>query len=91
MRDIGWTLSPGVGVEEMSIDREITVFPNPVSCELTLRMDPRDPVQTISITDISGRVVLSVSGQHRLDVTALYAGTYVVMSLGARPVRFVKQ
>ncbi len=91
MRDIGWTLSPGVGVEEMSIDREITVFPNPVSSELTLRMDPRDPVQTISITDISGRVVLSVSGQHRLDVTALYAGTYVVMSLGARPVRFVKQ
>ena len=48
-------------------------------------------MQTISITDISGRVVLSVSGQHRLDVTALYAGTYVVMSLGARPVRFVKQ
>ena len=91
LRDIGWDLSPGVGIGEGILARGMAVYPNPVSTLLTVHMEPHNRTGALTVTDLSGRVVLWAQAPGPLDVSALHAGTYLLVSQGAQPVRFVKE
>lgn len=91
MRDIGWTLAPDVGMEEVILTQSMVVYPNPVSTQLTVYMDPQNTSKVITIADLSGRAILWAQSPGSLDVSALDAGAYLVMSPGVQPLRFLKE
>lgn len=91
LRDIGWDLSPDVGIDEGAEARKMTIYPNPVSTVLTVVLEPHHANRTLMVIDLSGRVVISAQAGRRMDVTALDAGTYLLVGRGAQPVRFVKE
>ncbi len=90
LRDIGWTLAPGVGLDEVFLDAWLQVVPNPVTSQLMLNVDPAQANTTFNIVDLSGRTVLTALAQRAVDVSMLEAGTYSVTSTATHAVRFMK-
>ena len=63
------------------------VFPNPVQQVLNLAFDTGDEAALLSVYDLQGRKMLirqlkSSEIMHRLDVSSLGAGTYIIMGKG---------
>ena len=66
----------------MPLESEITVFPNPVSNQLTI-LNPATPLYHIAIYDLIGREVLRSEQknnvvEHKVDLSQLSSGAYLV-------------
>lgn len=76
-RDIYNFLSAnGVGLNDLSGDTSIQLYPNPVSNTLTIQTNLNQ--FKVAIYDITGQCVLNKSNASLVDVSALKAGVYVV-------------
>lgn len=87
LRDIGWQMMPGVGVEEVGIGKVCALWPNPAEDVVHLGCAPRGPV---SFTDVSGRSISLMAQGAATDVSGLAPGTYLVHWEGTSALRFVK-
>lgn len=84
------TYECGVGVENLGDRNEFVLFPNPANDMLTIQAKHAHGV--ITIMDMQGKIVLttkSTSSTHRLDVSGLASGVYVVR-VGGKVMRVVK-
>lgn len=91
LRDIGWNLAPGVGMDESAFEPEPVVYPNPVATLLTFSTNVTGSNRPFRIADLSGRTVLLANGTPTVDVSDLAAGTYLLHAWGCKAVRFAKQ
>ncbi|MBL7964312.1 MAG: T9SS type A sorting domain-containing protein [Flavobacteriales bacterium] len=88
MQDIGWTLMPGIGMDELD-HKTIRIWPNPVQHVLNLEWST--PAMHLSITDAQGCLMWSGNGRPSIVVGHLAAGLYLLQVAGeAHPVRFIK-
>jgi len=77
-------LAASVGVTEVPVANELTVYPNPV--ERTIQLS--GTFTSAQVLDVQGRHVLSsVVNEGRLDVSVLTAGNYVLRLYDARGAR----
>lgn len=71
-----------LGIPEISAQPEISIFPNPTNSILTITMEkPISETSTLSITDITGRILLtkkitSSQSQINIDVSTLAPAVY---------------
>jgi hypothetical protein len=78
----------GTKILTMGSDAPLSIFPNPVSDELTIRgLTDGETVTEIAVCDLSGRLVMSKAiaagkGEVRLSVRELKAGAYVLKVKG---------
>lgn len=75
-------LASPLGVEEQEAF-QLSVYPNPVTDVLTLS-DTQDAVR-VEVVNALGQVVLSESitaAQHRIDLSVLTGGSYLVRTMG---------
>ncbi len=90
MRDIGWNLSPDVGVVDNILSDRIIVYPNPVIDQVHLRVPSRTPVQA-TIMDAFGRTVYRDMITNSIAVQDLPPGGYTLRVEGMTHVaRFTK-
>lgn len=87
-----------VGLEDVSTDSWLNLFPNPVVNELTLQTPAALTDAVVKIVSADGRVMLeqmlSANNRHLLDTHNLAPGLYTVQVLhqsNLRTTRFVKQ
>jgi hypothetical protein len=84
LKDIGWNMVPGIGIENMLIDSRIHISPNPVENTAYIRLEESVENENLQILDLSGRVVLNMKlsaeqGAYTpIDFSALTAGIYIV-------------
>ena len=91
LRDIGWNLAPGVGIEELPSAISFSVYPNPASGMISLTSATTWMDQEMMIIDGQGRVIRSVPFAPSMDVHDLPPGAYVLRATGsADHVRFIK-
>jgi hypothetical protein len=72
-----------IGVEETRVNNEITLFPNPASGSVTVRVDAANAViENVEIIDITGKTVATAEAhglsEKRIDINALSKGIYLV-------------
>ncbi len=88
-------LNAGIADGNASV-ASIKASPNPATSMLDVTLDPQLGKGTVTITDLTGRVVLSrisASGSLRLDVEQLPAGSYLITfhgSGGSATLRFLR-
>jgi PKD repeat protein len=96
------TLTPRVGLEQLSFFSGITAFPNPMHNELMISFSGQTrKAVTIKVINIMGQTVSAetvsdIPGgyKHTLDVSALHSGIYFVEisnSEGSRQLKMIKQ
>ncbi len=91
MRDIGWVLSPEVGMPERAQLSHILVHPNPVRDRLTIHVKGTRTVDVLTVRDVSGRVCLTLLSGASADVSSLAPGMYSVSGTYISPTRFMKE
>lgn len=88
------TVQSCAGLEETSFG-DFELYPNPANQELTLNFGELKGVQTVSILDLAGRTVLSMTGTSAtIDVSSLESGKYFLMithEAGTSAKSFLKQ
>lgn len=70
------TCTPELGVGEVTLDKKLTIAPNPFTDRITLS-DVKDIV-SISIIDLSGRLVKTVKPATEIDLGDLRSGMYLI-------------
>lgn len=90
MRDIGWTLAPGVGLAENVGCNLFEVYPNPATDHLTVRVPFSSPVAA-TLLDALGRTLGTARITNSIDVHDLAPGNYMLRIHGTGQVaRFSK-
>lgn len=73
---------PGVGLEENTLNA-ISIYPNPISDEVTIDLNSNFQLAVVSVLDITGKEVLASVNSNvesvRLDMSALSSGVYQVV------------
>jgi arabinogalactan endo-1,4-beta-galactosidase len=104
-KKLGTSLSPkltiaaagSLGVEKKNSDKEIVVFPNPVSNVLKISNSNEMVIQSLKITNILGKAVYSDSnaeGKSLIDVSNLSSGIYILSvqsAEGTQKIKFQKK
>jgi hypothetical protein len=70
-----------VGVEEIALEDQLNIYPNPVTDVLNVQWKNTNESATLSIRDLSGRLVLServANGNAVLDLSNLSSGNYIL-------------
>jgi hypothetical protein len=70
-----------VGVEEIALEDQLNVYPNPVTDVLNVQWNNTNETANLSIRDLSGRLVLServANGNAVLDLSNLSSGNYIL-------------
>ena len=70
-----------VGVEEIALEDQLNVYPNPVTDVLNVQWKNTNESANLSIRDLSGRLVLSgrvANGNAVLDLSHLSSGNYIL-------------
>jgi hypothetical protein len=75
--DVAITLSPTTRTEAPSVS-DIYGYPSPVVDQLYLE-GTGDVVYTIDLFDLHGKLILSQSGTHRIDMSSLPGGLYILV------------
>lgn len=70
------TCTPELGVGEVTLDKKLTIAPNPFTDRITIS-DVKDIV-SISIIDLSGRLVKTVKPATEIDLGDLRSGMYLI-------------
>lgn len=68
----------GVGIDEVSAQPELTVYPNPATNQLNINLSANASAISIEIVDMLGKEVLHQPYTTQLDVSGLPAGNYVL-------------
>jgi hypothetical protein len=66
------------GIKEQDAVELLTVFPNPATERVNLNISADQQVGQITVTDVSGKVVISLKGERQLNVNSLSIGLYFV-------------
>lgn len=74
-KNIYYTYEDYLGITENTI--EFACYPNPVQNELIVKTS--EPIVSIAIYDLAGKIHLTQSGQQNIDVAKLPAGSYTVV------------
>lgn len=91
LRDIGWNLAPGVGVQELPSVASFSVYPVPASDAITLTITGRSHYDQLAIIDAQGRLVRTLPFAASIDVHDLSPGAYLLRVIGSSQyVRFIK-
>lgn len=79
------------GISSLSVDEDVSIFPNPVSNELTIVCSYRDPY-IISIYNVPGELVYSGKGNGNdiIDCKSFPAGMYYVVISGKEEILRMK-
>lgn len=78
LRDIGWTLTTEVYVNELPVPEErLSLWPNPVMNILRCPSSDTTSSTLLTITDAHGRVLLAAPAGLMIDVSRLAPGSYV--------------
>jgi len=70
-----------LGVQDISIVRELVLFPNPVSNILSFKNTNGVVIESLKITDVLGKTVYSdvnAGGRNSIDVSNLRSGLYIL-------------
>ena len=67
----------GVGIDETSLNDQITVYPNPVNDQLNISYLGID-LQEYQLIDLGGRVVLKGAMERQLDLSTIPSGQYIL-------------
>ncbi|MEL6810613.1 MAG: choice-of-anchor B family protein [Bacteroidota bacterium] len=85
--------APTLGIEDITIDGTITLYPNPTSDQLTI-VSESIPIQRVSITDISGKMIYveeNMSLQSKVvDLSEFAEGMYFVRVNNSEGKRVIK-
>ncbi len=78
-----------VGLDELQIENNVVLFPNPVKNTLFIDANQQD-YELISLTDMSGRVIMDLQGKKdRLNLSNLNSGVYLLqMKLDSKILSF---
>ena len=74
-------ITVNVGVEEIALEDQLNIYPNPVTDVLNVQWNNTTETATLSIHDLSGRLVLServANGNAVLDLSNLSSGNYIL-------------
>jgi hypothetical protein len=74
-------ITVNVGVEEIALEDQLNIYPNPVTDVLNVQWNNTTESATLSIRDLSGRLVLServANGNAVLDLSTLSSGNYIL-------------
>lgn len=84
-------ITVNVGVEEIAMEDQLNIYPNPVTDVLNVQWNNTNESATLSIRDLSGRLVLSeraANGNAALDLSQLSSGNYILeLQMGDRALR----
>lgn len=74
----------------------LTVWPNPTNGTLRLGIDASEPISSVEVLDVNGRVVLRMGGlaDKTIDLSVLHPGMYTVVVRtedGVRTARVVRE
>jgi hypothetical protein len=74
-------ITVNVGVEEMALENQLNIYPNPVTDVLNVQWNNTNETANLSIRDLSGRLVHServANGNAALDLSRLASGNYIL-------------
>jgi hypothetical protein len=74
-------ITVNVGVEEIAMEDQLNIYPNPVTDVLNVQWNTTTETATLSIRDLSGRLVLAervANGNAVLDLSTLSSGNYIL-------------
>lgn len=77
MQDIGWTLTPGVGLAE-HMGPPLHVYPNPATDRISLQLPSGQRNLRVIISDLTGRVTTTAWTNGPIDVSRLPNGLYTL-------------
>lgn len=84
-------ITVNVGVEEIAMEDQLNIYPNPVSDVLNVQWNNTTETANLSIRDLSGRLVLAervANGNAVLDLSNLSSGNYILeLQLTDRTIR----
>ena len=79
----------GIGVEDEKLNR-LKVYPNPTSGVFCI--DAKETIDELVVIDMAGQVVLNVhSPSHKIDISALKTGVYLLNARGANGKTSIKK
>ena len=88
-------VSSQLGIQGHIISRDIYIFPNPTKNTLQLQTATNFTIDKITITDLTGKVILTqTANTHQVDVAALAHGMYIVEAVSGEErftSKFVKE
>jgi len=67
-----------VGINEASLNNQITVYPNPASNTLTILTNNNLTIQQLQLFDITGKLIAKFSNQTEIDLSAVANGMYLL-------------
>lgn len=74
-------ITVNVGVDEIALEDQLNIFPNPITDVLNVQWNNTTETATLSIRDLSGRLVLServANGNAVLELSNLSSGNYIL-------------
>jgi hypothetical protein len=74
-------ITVNVGVEEIGLEDQLNVYPNPVTDVLNVQWNNTSEAASLSIRDLSGRLILSErggNGNAAIDLSELSNGNYIL-------------
>ena len=84
-------ITVNVGVDEIALEDQLNIFPNPITDVLNVQWNNTTETATLSIRDLSGRLVLServANGNAVLELSNLSSGNYILeLQLTDRTIR----
>jgi len=89
LRDIGWSIVPGIGIENMLTNSRIHVFPNPIETSANIYLDETVENVPLQIIDFSGKVVMNINFTAQkgiyspIDLSGLPTGIYLLRINGS--------
>jgi hypothetical protein len=67
-----------VGINEVNLSNQITVYPNPASNTLTILTNNNLTIQQLQLLDITGKVIAHFNNQTEIDLTNIANGMYLL-------------
>ena len=87
-----WRLGqPTVGIESDLYGTTFSLIPNPV--QQTIKVISNDEILLLSVTNIEGKILRTISNCNEMDIPELASGTYILAitnKAGVKKMKFVK-
>lgn len=86
-----WSYTDATGIEQNNFNQSFTIHPNP--SHNYIKFDINETVETVSIFDVSGKLMMSERKVNRINVSPLKEGSYIVKLItqkGYRTGKFIK-
>ncbi len=84
--DLEWQGCEPVGLTDWTTSASVSIFPNPANDFLRIEFSAANEAEIIELVDLSGRVVLDMLFENKIDVSSLGAGIYLLRILNTEGV-----